>query len=95
MKFCLSNFKDFKNILITAEMVLTEIKFEADNDGLRFRGFDGGKTSFFSVDFSKNYFDEYSIEKPETITVDSSELNKVRKDVIIISVFTKSALYGI
>lgn len=81
MKFCLSNFKDFKNILITAEMVLTEIKFEADNDGLRFRGFDGGKTSFFSVDFSKNYFDEYSIEKPETITVDSSELNKVMKRI--------------
>ena len=58
MRFCLSNVKDFKNIITTAELVLNEIKFEADNDGLRFRGFDGGKTSFFSVDFKKEYFDE-------------------------------------
>ena len=81
MKFCLSNVKDFKNIITTAELVLNEIKFEADNDGLRFRGFDGGKTSFFSVDFKKEYFDEYSIENPETIVVDSSELIKVMKRV--------------
>lgn len=81
MKFCLTSFKDFKNILLTAELVLTEIKFEADNDGLRFRGFDGGKTSFFSVDFKKDYFDDYEIEDPETIIVDSSEITKVMKRI--------------
>lgn len=81
MKFCLSNFKDFKNILTTAELVLNEIKFEMDNDGLRFRGFDGGRTSFFFVDFKKEYFDEYSIDEPETIIVDSSEITKVMKRI--------------
>ena len=81
MRFCLSNFKDFKNILITAELVLTEIKFEADNDGLRFKGFGGGNASFFSVDFKKEYFDEFSIGAPETIIVDSSEINKIMKRV--------------
>lgn len=81
MRFCLSNFKDFKNILITAELVLTEIRFEADKDGIRFRGFGGGNASFFSVDFKKEYFDEYSIDEPETIIVDSSEINKIMKRI--------------
>lgn len=81
MRFCLSNFKDFKNILTTAELILTEIKFEADDDGFRFRGFDGGKTTFFSVDFSKEYFDEYEIETPENIIVDASEINKIMKRI--------------
>lgn len=81
MKFCLTNFKDFKNILSTAELVLNEIKFEMDNDGLRFRGFDGGRTSFFFVNFKKEYFDEYSIDEPETIIVDSSEITKVMKRI--------------
>ena len=81
MKFCLSSFKDFKNILMTAELVMNEIKFEVDNDGLRLKGMDGGKTSFFSADFKREYFDEYSIDAPETITVDASELNKVMKRI--------------
>ena len=81
MRFCLTSFKDFKNILMTAELVLNEIKFEADNDGLRFRGFDGGKTSFFSAEFSRDYFDEYDVGVAETIVVDSSEINKVMKRI--------------
>ena len=81
MRFCLSNFKDFKNILITAELILTEIKFEVDNDGLRFRGMSGGNTSFFYADFKRDYFDEYEIDVPENITIDASELLKVIKRI--------------
>lgn len=81
MKFCLSSFKDFKNILMTAELVMNEIKLEVDSDGLRFKGMDGGKTSFFSADFKRAYFDDFTIDVPETVSVDASELNKVMKRI--------------
>ena len=77
----LNNVKEFKNILTVAETILTEIKLELDNDGLRFRGLDGGHSSFFEADFKKDYFLSFELSDIDNIIVDSSELNKVLKRV--------------
>lgn len=79
MKFELSNFKHFKDAMIAAEAILDEIKFEADNDGLRFRGLDRSHIAFMSMNISKDYFDVFDIKTPESCIIDTSELVKVLK----------------
>ena len=79
MKFKLSNIKNFKDSIITAEQMLDEIKFEADNDGVRFRGLDRSHVAFINLDIKSDYFDEYEIMNPESCIVDTSELVKVLK----------------
>ena len=77
----LMDVRTFKNIITTAEQILTEVKFEADNDGIRFRGLDGGHTCFFIMELDRDYFESYSIDSPESIIIDTGELLKVIKRV--------------
>ena len=77
----LSNVKEFKNIFIVAETILTEIKLECDNDGMRFRGLDGGHTSFFEANFKKSYFTSYELDNVDNIIIDTSEINKIFKRI--------------
>lgn len=73
--------KEFKNILSVAEAILTEIKLECDNDGIRFRGLDGSHTSFLEVNFNKSYFSDFRLEELDNIIIDASELNKIFKRI--------------
>lgn len=66
---------------MTAESMLDEIKFEADNDGLRFRGLDRSHIAFMSMNINKDYFDVFDIETPESCIIDTSELVKVLKRI--------------
>lgn len=77
----LSNVKEFKNIFTVAETILTEIKLECDNDGMRFRGLDGGHTSFFEANFKKSYFTSYELDTVDNIIIDTSEINKIFKRI--------------
>lgn len=77
----LSNVKEFKNIFTVAETILTEIKLECDNDGMRFRGLDGGHTSFFEANFKKSYFTSYELDNVDNIIIDTSEINKIFKRI--------------
>lgn len=79
MKFKLENIKNFKDTIIASEHMLNEIKFEADKDGIRFRGLDGSHVAFMSMEIDKTYFDEYSIDTPESCIIDTRELVKVFK----------------
>ena len=81
IKIGLDNIKEFKSILSVAEVVFTEIKFEIDNDGLRFRGMDGGHTSYFEANFKKEYFTTYQLDMIDNIIIDTYELNKIFKRV--------------
>ena len=77
----LSNVKEFKNIFTVAETILTEIKLECDNDGMRFRGLDGGHTSFFEANFKKSYFTTYELDTVDNIIIDTNEINKIFKRI--------------
>lgn len=77
----MSNTKEFKTILSVAETILTEIKIEMDNDGLRFRGLNGGHTSFIEVNFKKSYFDTYKLTEIDNILLDTTEINKIFKRI--------------
>lgn len=77
----LSDVKEFKNIIITSELILNEIKFEADSEGLRFCGLDGSHVSYFNVEFGEDYFISYSLTEPETIIIDTAELLKIIKRI--------------
>ena len=81
MRFELSNFKHFKDAMMISEAMLDEIKFEADNDGLRFRGLDRSHVAFMSMNIGKDYFDVFDIETPESCIIDTSELVKVLKRI--------------
>lgn len=77
----MSNVKDFKMVMAVAETILNEIKIEMDSDGIRFRGLDGGHTSFFEANFKDDYFDTYELMKIDNIIIDTNELNKILKRV--------------
>ena len=79
MKFKLDNIKGFKEAIVTAEQMLDEIKFEADTDGVRFRGLDRSHVAFVNMIIRSDYFEEYEIDLPESCIVDSQELVKVLK----------------
>lgn len=81
IKIGLNDIKSFKSILSVAETILTEVKFELDNDGLRFRGMDGGHTSYFEADFKKDCFLSYDLDEIDSIIIDTHDMNTILKRV--------------
>ena len=81
IKIGLNDIKGFKSILSVAETILTEVKFELDNDGLRFRGMDGGHTSYFEADFKKDCFLSYDLDEIDSIIIDTHDMNTILKRV--------------
>ena len=79
MKIELEDIKNFKDVLVNAEYFLDEIKFELDNDGMRFRGLDKSHIAFIGMEIDKEYFDVFDIEEPCSCIVDTQELLKVLK----------------
>lgn len=79
LKIELENIKNFKDVLINAEYFLDEIKFELDNDGMRFRGLDKSRVAFINMIINSEYFDVFEIEEPCSCIVDTQELLKVLK----------------
>lgn len=79
MKIELDNIKNFKNILTNVEYFLEEVKFEVDNDGLRFRGLDKSHIAFIGLNVDNDYFDVFEIEEPQSCIVDTNELVRVLK----------------
>ncbi len=96
MKFELSGIKNFKTVMIATEQFLQEIKLEADSDGIRFRGLDKSHIAFIGLNIEESYFDEYEIDEPENMIIDTSELIKVLKraknDDILTCTFTDDGL---
>lgn len=81
IKIGLNDIKSFKSIISVAETILTEVKFELDNDGLRFRGMDGGHTSYFEADFKKDCFLSYDLDEIDSIIIDTHDMNTILKRV--------------
>ena len=79
MKIELKNIKNFKNILTNVEYFLEEVKFEVDQDGLRFRGLDKSHVAFIGLYVDKEYFDTFEIDEPQSCIVDTNELVKIIK----------------
>lgn len=71
--------KDFQTIMEVTDKLLSEIKLECDNDGIRFSGLDKSHICFIKVDFDKSYFESYLCEKPETLIVDTGDFLNVLK----------------
>lgn len=79
MRIELEKIKNFKDVLVNAEYFLEEIKFELDNDGIRFRGLDKSHVAFLGMNISIDYFDVFDIDEPCSCIVDTQELLKVLK----------------
>ena len=81
LEFSLLNIKQFKEIINVSESLLNELKFEYDSDGIRFRGFTPSHTGYFLIEFDKDYFLDYQLEKTDNILIDSFDLNKILKRI--------------
>ena len=79
MKFKLEEFKNFKDVISATELLLDEIKLEADSDGIRFRGLDRSHIAFIGMNIESDYFDEYDIDEPDACVVDTGELMRILK----------------
>lgn len=93
LTFQLNNYKQFTSIIDVADKILEEIRFEADNEGVRFSMLDKSHVCFFNANIDKDYFDEYSCEEPDTFTVSTQELLKILKrgksnDILYVEVDT-------
>ena len=81
MKFELANNKIVKDCLETVCIIIDELCFEADSDGLRLRALDKSHISFIDMEWKSILFDTYQCSEPCSFTVDASELLKIIKRI--------------
>lgn len=81
MKFEISNNKIIRDSLETVCIIIDELCFEADSDGLRLRALDKSHISFIDMEWKSILFDTYQCSEPCSFTVDASELLKIIKRI--------------
>lgn len=88
LKFKLDDWIVVKNIFININEIIDEIVIECTSDNLKFKGIDRSHVCFFECEILKDIFDEYVLEKPLYLYIDTNELVKVlkrgkNKDVLV------------
>ena len=81
MKFELANNKIVKDCLETVCLIIDELVFEADSEGIRLRALDKSHISFIDMEWKSILFDTYECKEPCSFTVDASELLKIIKRI--------------
>ena len=81
MKFELANNKIVKDCLETICIIIDELVFEADSEGIRLRALDKSHISFIDMEWKSILFDTYQCSEPCSFTVDASELLKIIKRI--------------
>ena len=81
IRFEISNNKIVKDCLETVCIIIDELCFEADSDGLRLRALDKSHISFIDMEWKSILFDTYQCSEPCSFTVDASELLKIIKRI--------------
>lgn len=81
MRFEISNNKIIKDCLETICIIIDELVFEADSEGIRLRALDKSHISFIDMEWKSILFDTYQCSEPCSFTVDASELLKIIKRI--------------
>ena len=81
MKFEISNNKIIRDSLETVCIIIDELCFEADSEGIRLRALDKSHISFIDMEWKSILFDTYQCSEPCSFTVDASELLKIIKRI--------------
>ena len=79
MKFELSNNRIIKDCLETICIIIDELVFEADSEGIRLRALDKSHITFIDLEWNNNLFEVYQCNEPTSFCVDASELLKIIK----------------
>ena len=81
MEFEISNNRIIKDCLETICIIIDELVFEADSEGIRLRALDKSHISFIDMEWKSILFDTYQCKEPCSFTVDASELLKIIKRI--------------
>ena len=81
MKFEISNNKIIRDSLETVCLIIDELTFEADSDGVRLRALDKSHITFIDLEWKNHLFDTYECSEPTSFCVDASELLKIIKRI--------------
>lgn len=81
MEFEISNNRIIKDCLETICIIIDELVFEADSEGIRLRALDKSHISFIDMEWKSILFDTYQCTEPVSFTVDASELLKIIKRI--------------
>ena len=81
MKFEISNNKIIRDSLETVCIIIDELCFEADSEGIRLRALDKSHISCIDMEWKSILFDTYQCSEPCSFTVDASELLKIIKRI--------------
>jgi proliferating cell nuclear antigen len=79
MKFEISNNRIIKDCLETICIIIDELVFEADSEGIRLRALDKSHITFIDLEWNNNLFEAYQCNEPTSFCVDASELLKIIK----------------
>ena len=81
MKFEIANNKIIKDCLETVCLIIDELVFECDAEGIRLRALDKSHITFIDMEWVNHLFDTYECNEPTSFTVDASELLKIIKRI--------------
>ena len=81
MKFEIANNKIIRDCLETVCLIIDELVFECDAEGIRLRALDKSHISFIDMEWVNHLFDTYECNEPTSFTVDASELLKIIKRI--------------
>ena len=81
MKFEIANNKIIRDCLETVCLIIDELVFECDAEGIRLRALDKSHITFIDMEWVNHLFDTYECNEPTSFTVDASELLKIIKRI--------------
>ena len=77
MKLMLQNPKILIDSLKFVSELVTDICIKVDRELMNICCLDNAKTMFFKIDFSKDYFNEYEVDIPESLNLSGNQLYQV------------------
>lgn len=77
MKIMLQNPKILIDSLKFVSELVSDICIKIDRELVNISCLDNAKTMFFKIDFSKDYFNEYEVDKPESLYLSGNQLYQV------------------
>lgn len=81
MKIKLENPKILIDSLKFVSELVTDICIKIDRDLVNISCLDNAKTMFFKIDFSKDYFNEYEVDMPESLYLSGNQLYEVLNQI--------------
>jgi len=81
MKFEIANNKIIRDCLETVCLIIDELVFECDAEGIHLRALDKSHITFIDMNWDESMFDMYQCSEPISFCVDASELLKIIKRI--------------